>query len=76
MIRLVAEVITKQQPDGTGSVTTNRWQYSNNEIGERGVFINTASVAAFEGQIGQVWVYHHDVVIESSRLRTVQAREL
>ena len=25
-----------------------------NEVGERGVMINTASIAAFEGQIGQV----------------------
>lgn len=25
-----------------------------NEIGERGVIINTASIAAFEGQLGQV----------------------
>jgi len=39
MIRLVAEKMTENEP---------------NEHNERGVIINTASVAAFEGQIGQV----------------------
>lgn len=38
MLRLVAEAIAKEQPG---------------EDGERGVVINTASVAAFDGQIGQ-----------------------
>lgn len=38
MIRLAADAMLKLDPDPTG---------------ERGVFINTASVAAFEGQIGQ-----------------------
>ncbi|WP_018663168.1 3-hydroxyacyl-CoA dehydrogenase [Heyndrickxia acidiproducens] len=38
MIRLAAEKMAKNEP---------------NEAGERGVVINTASVAAFEGQIGQ-----------------------
>lgn len=38
VIRLAAAAMVKSQP---------------NEDGERGVFINTASVAAFEGQIGQ-----------------------
>ncbi|PYF01939.1 NAD(P)-dependent dehydrogenase (short-subunit alcohol dehydrogenase family) [Rhodopseudomonas faecalis] len=38
MIRLAAEAMMQQQP---------------NEEGERGVIINTASVAAFDGQIGQ-----------------------
>jgi NAD(P)-dependent dehydrogenase (short-subunit alcohol dehydrogenase family) len=38
MIRLAAEAMTKQEP---------------NTEGERGVIINTASVAAFDGQIGQ-----------------------
>ncbi|MCB0647787.1 MAG: 3-hydroxyacyl-CoA dehydrogenase [Saprospiraceae bacterium] len=38
MIRMVAEVMQNNPP---------------NEEGERGVIINTASVAAFEGQIGQ-----------------------
>lgn len=38
MLRLAAEAISAQQPD---------------ETGERGVIINTASVAAFDGQIGQ-----------------------
>eukprot|EP00698_Gefionella_okellyi_P004566 TRINITY_DN14182_c0_g1_i1.p1 TRINITY_DN14182_c0_g1~~TRINITY_DN14182_c0_g1_i1.p1 ORF type:complete len:257 (-),score=75.13 TRINITY_DN14182_c0_g1_i1:24-794(-) len=38
VIRLVAEVLSKQEPDANG---------------ERGVFVNTASVAAFDGQIGQ-----------------------
>jgi NAD(P)-dependent dehydrogenase (short-subunit alcohol dehydrogenase family) len=38
VIRLAAEAITKSDPD---------------KDGERGVIINTASVAAFEGQIGQ-----------------------
>ncbi len=39
VVRLVAEAISKTEPTATG---------------ERGVIINTASVAAFEGQIGQV----------------------
>jgi NAD(P)-dependent dehydrogenase (short-subunit alcohol dehydrogenase family) len=38
MIRLAADAMSKQQP---------------NVAGERGVIVNTASVAAFEGQIGQ-----------------------
>jgi NAD(P)-dependent dehydrogenase (short-subunit alcohol dehydrogenase family) len=38
MIRLAAEAITKEAP---------------NEEGERGVIINTASIAAYDGQIGQ-----------------------
>jgi NAD(P)-dependent dehydrogenase (short-subunit alcohol dehydrogenase family) len=38
MIRLAAEAMSKSQP---------------NEDGERGVIVNTASVAAFDGQIGQ-----------------------
>lgn len=38
MIRLAASAMTKLDPD---------------EKGERGVFVNTASAAAFEGQIGQ-----------------------
>ena len=38
MIRLAAEVMSKGQP---------------NADGERGVIVNTASVAAFDGQIGQ-----------------------
>jgi len=38
MIRLAAEAIAKEPPDADG---------------ERGVIINTASIAAFEGQIGQ-----------------------
>lgn len=38
VIRLCADAMTKREPA---------------ETGERGVFINTASVAAFEGQIGQ-----------------------
>ncbi|KQY11432.1 3-hydroxyacyl-CoA dehydrogenase [Rhizobium sp. Root482] len=38
MIRLAASLMQKEAPDGEG---------------ERGVFINTASVAAFDGQIGQ-----------------------
>lgn len=38
VIRLVAEQMTKNKP---------------NEGGERGVIVNTASVAAHEGQIGQ-----------------------
>jgi NAD(P)-dependent dehydrogenase (short-subunit alcohol dehydrogenase family) len=37
-LRLVADELQKNEP---------------NELGERGVIINTASVAAFEGQIGQ-----------------------
>ncbi|MCX7125149.1 MAG: SDR family NAD(P)-dependent oxidoreductase [Gammaproteobacteria bacterium] len=40
MMRLCAEKMTSQNPV--------------NEIGERGVIINTASIAAFEGQLGQV----------------------
>ena len=38
MIRLAADVMSKQAPNASG---------------ERGVIVNTASVAAFEGQIGQ-----------------------
>ena len=38
MIRLAAEAIAREQPD---------------EDGERGIIINTASIAAFDGQIGQ-----------------------
>ncbi len=38
VIRLAAEAMAKGQP---------------NEVGERGVIVNTASVAAFDGQIGQ-----------------------
>lgn len=38
VIRLVAEQMAKNEP---------------NEGGERGVIVNTASVAAYEGQIGQ-----------------------
>jgi NAD(P)-dependent dehydrogenase (short-subunit alcohol dehydrogenase family) len=38
MIRLAAEAMAKQQP---------------NAAGERGIIVNTASVAAFDGQIGQ-----------------------
>jgi NAD(P)-dependent dehydrogenase (short-subunit alcohol dehydrogenase family) len=38
MIRLAAEAMSKQEPDAGG---------------ERGVLINTASVAAYDGQIGQ-----------------------
>lgn len=38
VIRLAAEAMTQQEPDATG---------------ERGVFLVTASVAAYEGQIGQ-----------------------
>ncbi|GAB5099187.1 3-hydroxyacyl-CoA dehydrogenase [Caballeronia sp. LP006] len=38
MIRLAAEVMSKNAP---------------NETGERGVIVNTASVAAFDGQMGQ-----------------------
>ena len=38
MIRLAADAMSKRQP---------------NDTGERGVIINTASVAAFDGQIGQ-----------------------
>ncbi len=38
MIRLAAEAMAKNQPEATG---------------ERGVLINTASVAAYDGQIGQ-----------------------
>jgi NAD(P)-dependent dehydrogenase (short-subunit alcohol dehydrogenase family) len=39
VIRLAAEAMAKNQPSG--------------DEGERGVIVNTASVAAFEGQIGQ-----------------------
>ncbi|MFN9479298.1 MAG: 3-hydroxyacyl-CoA dehydrogenase [Betaproteobacteria bacterium] len=39
MIRLAADAMSKQAPEATG---------------ERGVIVNTASVAAFDGQIGQV----------------------
>jgi NAD(P)-dependent dehydrogenase (short-subunit alcohol dehydrogenase family) len=39
MLRLAAEAIAKQEPG---------------DDGERGVIVNTASVAAFDGQIGQV----------------------
>lgn len=39
MARLVAAALAKQSPDDSG---------------ERGVIINVASVAAFEGQVGQV----------------------
>jgi NAD(P)-dependent dehydrogenase (short-subunit alcohol dehydrogenase family) len=39
LVRLVAEVLAENEPT---------------EGGERGVIINTASVAAFDGQIGQV----------------------
>ena len=39
LVRLVAEVLAENEPT---------------ESGERGVIINTASVAAFDGQIGQV----------------------
>lgn len=38
MLRLAAEVMSKAEP---------------NEMGERGVIVNTASVAAFDGQVGQ-----------------------
>jgi NAD(P)-dependent dehydrogenase (short-subunit alcohol dehydrogenase family) len=38
MIRLAAEVIAREEPG---------------EDGERGVIVNTASIAAFDGQIGQ-----------------------
>jgi len=43
-IRLAAEAMINNQPDEEGE---------RGERGERGVIINTASVAAFEGQIGQ-----------------------
>ncbi|MEW6164095.1 MAG: 3-hydroxyacyl-CoA dehydrogenase [Pseudomonadota bacterium] len=39
MIRLAAEAMSRNEPNGEG---------------ERGVIVNTASVAAFDGQIGQV----------------------
>jgi NAD(P)-dependent dehydrogenase (short-subunit alcohol dehydrogenase family) len=39
VVRLAAEAMAKNEPD---------------ESGERGVIVNTASVAAFDGQIGQV----------------------
>jgi len=39
LVRLAAEVLAKNEPAGSG---------------ERGVIVNTASVAAFDGQIGQV----------------------
>ncbi|MFG1249100.1 3-hydroxyacyl-CoA dehydrogenase [Xanthobacter flavus] len=38
MLRLAADAMVKEEPDGEG---------------ERGVIVNTASVAAFDGQIGQ-----------------------
>ena len=38
MIRVAADAMSKQQPNGAG---------------ERGVIVNTASVAAFDGQVGQ-----------------------
>ena len=38
MLRLAADAMVKEQPDADG---------------ERGVIINTASIAAFDGQIGQ-----------------------
>ena len=38
MIRLVAQMMAKNTP---------------NELGQRGVIVNTASVAAFDGQRGQ-----------------------
>ncbi len=38
MIRLAAEVMSQGEPDADG---------------ERGVIVNTASIAAFDGQIGQ-----------------------
>jgi NAD(P)-dependent dehydrogenase (short-subunit alcohol dehydrogenase family) len=40
VLRLVAEKMSHQNPV--------------NELGERGVIINTASIAAFEGQLGQI----------------------
>jgi NAD(P)-dependent dehydrogenase (short-subunit alcohol dehydrogenase family) len=39
MVRLAAEAIAREAPD---------------EEGERGIIINTASIAAFDGQVGQV----------------------
>ena len=39
VLRLAAEVIARQEPDGNG---------------QRGVVVNTASIAAFEAQVGQV----------------------
>ena len=39
VLRLAAEVIARQDPDGNG---------------QRGVVVNTASIAAFEAQVGQV----------------------
>jgi NAD(P)-dependent dehydrogenase (short-subunit alcohol dehydrogenase family) len=39
LLRLAAEVIARQDPDGNG---------------QRGVVVNTASIAAFEAQVGQV----------------------
>ena len=39
VLRLAAEVIARQEPDGNG---------------QRGVVVNTASIAAYEAQIGQV----------------------
>ncbi|WP_439622408.1 3-hydroxyacyl-CoA dehydrogenase [Shinella sp.] len=38
MVRLAAAVMAEEEPDG---------------LGERGVIVNTASIAAFDGQIGQ-----------------------
>ncbi|MFC5503008.1 SDR family oxidoreductase [Lysinimonas soli] len=40
VLRLAAEVIAATEPEG--------------EFGQRGLIVNTASVAAFEGQIGQI----------------------
>ncbi|MFG2134809.1 SDR family NAD(P)-dependent oxidoreductase [Streptomyces sp. NPDC048751] len=39
VLRLAAESIARHQPDGNG---------------QRGVIVNTASIAAFEGQVGQI----------------------
>jgi NAD(P)-dependent dehydrogenase (short-subunit alcohol dehydrogenase family) len=39
VVRLAAETMAKNEPSGSG---------------ERGVIVNTASIAAFDGQIGQV----------------------
>src|SRR4029450_9661525 len=39
LLRLAAEVIARQDPDGNG---------------QRGVVVKTASIAAFEAQVGQV----------------------
>jgi NAD(P)-dependent dehydrogenase (short-subunit alcohol dehydrogenase family) len=43
MLRIAADAMSKQEP---------------NPEGERGVIINTASVAAFDGQIGQAAYAH------------------